>query len=91
MLFFPSFTWHAVENLDEITVGMDLAVYDILGSLRTQPILALGTIFNMKIWYRVVLGLLQGKIGSMKATFFEGYLKDEVRDQSDQSQGQYFG
>jgi len=92
VLFFPAFTWHAVENLDDLTVGMDFAVYDTVGSMRRNPILASGTIFNLRIWYRVLEGLLQGKIGSMKATFFEGYLKDDVKAKSDSGEqvGQYF-
>jgi len=73
VLFFPAFTWHGVENLDEITVGLDLAIYDTAGSLRRNPILASGSIFNLNVWWKVLSGLVSGKAGSFKAVFFEGY------------------
>jgi len=77
VLFFPSFTWHGVQNLDDITVGMDLAVYDIPYCFKRNPLLFLATGFNMKVWSRVLAGMLKGTEGSMKRVFFEGYMKDE--------------
>jgi len=80
VLFFPAFTWHGVENLDEITVGLDLAMYDTLASLRRNPIPAVGSVFNMRVWAKVLGGLVSGRAGSFKAVFFEGYLKDAPKN-----------
>ena len=55
-------------------------MYDMPGSLRRNFIPAMGTIFNLRVWARVAYGLLFGKqgAGSLKAVFFEGYLKDDA-------------
>jgi hypothetical protein len=75
VLFFPAFTWHAVENLDEVNIGLDFALYDIPHALYSNPILALGSAMNPRIWYRVLGSLLTGKVNSLKAIFWEGYLQ----------------
>jgi len=46
ILYFPAFTWHAVDNLDRVTLGADSASFDLLGALYRHWFLAAGTIFN---------------------------------------------
>jgi len=81
VLFFPSFTWHGVSNLDPVTIGVDIPTYDIVPSLRRNPVLALGTIGNVKVWFRAIYEFLKGSKGSLKEIYFQGYYKDEHQKQ----------
>jgi hypothetical protein len=54
----------AVENLDEVNIGVDFALYDVPHALRGNPILALGTLMNFQMWYRLLVSLALGQVDS---------------------------
>lgn len=74
VLFFPSMWWHGVENLDPMSIGMDLSIIDIFGSLRRNPIFTLASLGNPKLTWTTIVGLIDGR-GAM-ASFFDAYLVD---------------
>jgi hypothetical protein len=57
ILMFPAMWWHAVENLDAITIGCDVPYVSVIDSLYQNIDLTLGTIFN----YNLVSSYIQGK------------------------------
>jgi len=76
VLFFPSFWWHAVENLDEVTIGVDFAVVDFFNSMKTNTVLAIGSFFNPKIFLNVLYSrLIVGGEDAVRNLFFDSYMK----------------
>eukprot|EP00930_Biecheleria_cincta_P016521 TRINITY_DN13407_c0_g1_i1.p1 TRINITY_DN13407_c0_g1~~TRINITY_DN13407_c0_g1_i1.p1 ORF type:complete len:398 (+),score=49.35 TRINITY_DN13407_c0_g1_i1:39-1196(+) len=73
VLFFPSMWWHGVQNLDERTVGVDMAFLNPWGSWTRNSILTACSVLNPLAWKDVVGGLLSGR--SVRETFFDGYHK----------------
>jgi hypothetical protein len=51
VLFFPSFWWHSVQNLDTITASFILPVMDLPGSASRNLPLLLSFALNWKVWY----------------------------------------
>lgn len=76
VLFFSSFHWHAVQNLDELTVGVDSGVVDPIHSFTRNTPLTLGTYLNLKVLGKVLKGFIEGSRG-VKQVFFQGYNLDE--------------
>jgi len=76
VLFFSSFNWHAVQNLDDLTVGVDAGVVDGLHSWFRNAPLTLGTYGNLNALVKVVKGYFEGGRG-LKQAFFQGYNLDE--------------
>jgi len=76
VLFFPSLWWHAVENLD-ITVGLDIAIIDPVGSLYRNFPLAIGTVLNPVAVFNTIKSMLTtAKLGA-KLVYFSSYFKQE--------------
>jgi len=75
VLFFSSFTWHGVQNLDDLTIGVDVGVVDGVASFSRNTPLTLGTYGNFKALYKVMRGYLEGSRG-LKQAFFQGYNLD---------------
>jgi len=73
VLFFPSMWWHAVQNLDSETVGVDFAIWDIWGSWRRNSVLAAATLLNPRLVAEMVKSMVQGR--SIREVFFAGYRK----------------
>ena len=76
MLFFSSFNWHGVQNLDELTIGVDSGVVDGIASFSRNTILTLGTYTNLNVLGKLVKGYWDGTRG-LKQAFFQGYNLDE--------------
>lgn len=74
VLFFPSMWWHAVENLEPMSTGMDFAFIDILGSLKRNPVFTIASLLNPKLIMTSVRGIFGGR-GLLK-TWFDSYLVD---------------
>jgi hypothetical protein len=75
VLFFPSMWWHAVENLDPISTGMDFAFIDILGSLKRNPVFTIASLLNPNLIMTSVRGILGSR--GLLAAWFDMYLVDE--------------
>jgi len=76
VLFFSSFTWHGVQNLDELTIGVDVGVVDGISSFGRNTPLTMGTYSNLKALVKVMRGYMEGGMG-LKQAFFQGYNLDE--------------
>jgi hypothetical protein len=76
VLFFSSFNWHGVQNLDDLTVGFDAGVVDGVASFTRNAPLTLGTYGNINSLIKVVRGFWEGS-KSLKQAFFLGYNLDE--------------
>jgi hypothetical protein len=76
VLFFPAFWWHAVQNLDDLTIGVDFAIIDTLSSWKVQTMLLLGSIFNGNMLQKVAYNRLFKDKGSVRKVFFSYYSKD---------------
>lgn len=75
MLFFPSMWWHAVENLDPMSTGMDFAFIDVLGSLKRNPVFTIASLLNPKLIVTSIRGIFSGR--GLLRSFFDSYLVDE--------------
>jgi len=75
VLFFPSFWWHAVQNLD-ITVGMDIAIIDPVGGFQRNSLLDISTILNPIAAFNMVKSLLLTPNLGAKLIYFKGYFED---------------
>jgi len=73
VLFFPSMWWHAIQNLDSVTVGIDYPIWDVWGSWKRHSVLAAATLLNPKLIASMGMTMLQGK--SIRDVFFAGYYK----------------
>jgi len=78
VLFFPSFWWHGVQNLDDETVAVDLPLIDILGSWRRNAIFTLTSLLNPNVIGDSIGALLTG--GSLRGVFFAGYRKEGLKE-----------
>lgn len=74
VLFFPSMWWHAVENLDPMSTGIDFAFIDVLGSLKRNPLFTITSLLNPNLIMTSVRGILSGR--GLLASFFDSYLVD---------------
>lgn len=74
MLFFPSMLWHAVENLDPMSTGMDFAFIDILGSLKRNPVFTIASLLNPNLIMASVRGIMSDR--GLLAAWFDSYLVD---------------
>jgi hypothetical protein len=72
VLFFPSMWWHAVENLDSMSIGLDLSIIDMVGALWRNPLLSMVSLGNPKLVMATVQGWVNGR--GLMAAFFESYL-----------------
>jgi hypothetical protein len=77
VLFFPSMWWHAVQNLDEITIGTDVPMIDILGSWRRNSLFTICTLFNPKLLVNYAFAAWNGL--SLREMYFQGYLVDQKK------------
>ena len=60
-----------------LTFGIDLPIIDPINSLKRNPLLTFGTVFNVKAAYHLMKSALSGKAGG-KTLFFAGYLKNNT-------------
>lgn len=80
VLIFPSLWWHAIQNLDEVTVGIDIATFDAVNSFKRNAPLTLTTVLNPMLWYTSLSSYLFGR--NMRDVYFKGYMKpDEPKDE----------
>uniref|UniRef100_A0A7S2WQY0 JmjC domain-containing protein n=1 Tax=Mucochytrium quahogii TaxID=96639 RepID=A0A7S2WQY0_9STRA len=77
VLFFPSFWWHGVKNLDDITVGIDVAVVDVVGSWMRNSMLVAGSLLNGNTLREVATSFFVKTEGTIKDVFFDGYRIDK--------------
>jgi len=77
LLYFPSMTFHAVYNLDPVTVGVDLPAMDLAGAFTRHWLLTLCTMFNPWIVIRSVKMLVRDGKWSMMGLYFDGFSKDK--------------
>jgi len=79
VMFFPSMWWHGVQNIGDLTVGIDLPLVDTVGSWGRNAPFTLATFANPKLAMAVVEAMLTGQ--SFRDVFFDGYLldKDEMK------------
>eukprot|EP00656_Telonema_subtile_P017691 TRINITY_DN19533_c0_g1_i3.p1 TRINITY_DN19533_c0_g1~~TRINITY_DN19533_c0_g1_i3.p1 ORF type:complete len:173 (-),score=26.30 TRINITY_DN19533_c0_g1_i3:34-552(-) len=75
VLFFPSMWWHAVQNLDRITIGTDVPMIDILGSWQRNSIFTACSLLNPRLMMNMVNAAWKGL--SMREIFFQGYVVDD--------------
>ena len=80
VLFFPSMWWHGVQNIGDLTVGIDLPLVDTLGSWQRNAPFTLATFANPNLAIAVIKAMVTGQ--SFRDVFFDGYLldKDEQAD-----------
>lgn len=75
VLFFPSMWWHAVENLDPMSTGMDFAFIDILGSLKRNPVFTVTSLLNPNLIMTSIRGIVSGR--GLLSSFFDSYLVED--------------
>jgi len=74
ILYFPPMTWHAVMNLDPITIGVDMAVPDPVKAFPRNWFLTLATVLNPLLAIRVAPKILTSwSTRILSEVFFEGY------------------
>merc|ERR1719171_3281927 len=61
LLFFPSMWWHAVENLEPMSIGLDLSIIDIVGALWRNPLFTMASLGNPKLTMATIKGWLNGR------------------------------
>lgn len=54
MVYFPSMTFHAVYNLDDVTVGIDELSFDMMASFKRHWLLTLFTILNPSLILKAI-------------------------------------
>mmetsp|Transcript_35181 Transcript_35181/g.47483 ORF Transcript_35181/g.47483 Transcript_35181/m.47483 type:complete len:207 (-) Transcript_35181:202-822(-) len=73
VLYFPPMTFHSVYNLDPVTIGIDNAAFDAVGSFWRHWLLTSTTLFNPRIVFRALSMLV--RTGSFTCTelYFDGF------------------
>jgi len=54
VLYFPAMTFHAVANLDDVTLGIDQPCLDVGGSLLRHWLCAIGCLLNPRMIWKVM-------------------------------------
>eukprot|EP00658_Telonema_sp_P-2_P078997 TRINITY_DN753_c0_g1_i2.p1 TRINITY_DN753_c0_g1~~TRINITY_DN753_c0_g1_i2.p1 ORF type:complete len:380 (+),score=83.99 TRINITY_DN753_c0_g1_i2:141-1280(+) len=75
VMFFPSMWWHAIQNLDPVTVGSDIPMIDPIGSWRRNSLFTACSLLNPMLVVNAVKAMYQGM--SARELYFKGYLVDE--------------
>jgi len=74
IVYFPSFTFHAVSNIDEVTMGIDQPCMDFGGSFRRHWLCAICSFLNPGMIFKVIKQFLRtGQING-----HEVYFDDEM-------------
>lgn len=71
VLLFPSLWWHGVQNVDEVTIGIDIPFIDMVGSWRRNSFLTMATLWNPKLTFKTLLAKWNSQ--SVRDVFFGGY------------------
>jgi len=82
-VFHPSFWWHGVENLDSVSVGMDVPFLDVPTGIQVNPVLTLGTVLtpvlNPRALSMLLWEVLTSEKTNIKEVFFHHYYKDDTQ------------
>jgi len=85
LLYFPAMTFHAVCNLDPITVGIDNPAMDLHGSFVRHWFLTLCTILNPWIVIRSIAMILRDGKWDGAGLYFDGFTKEKQRQQEEEA------
>lgn len=73
VLYFPSMSFHAVYNLDPITMGIDEVAPDPIGALKRHWFFAAGTLLNPWVTYKTLSQVWRTGAFDGHELFFEGF------------------
>lgn len=87
VLFFSCFNWHGVQNLDELTIGVDVPIFDPISGFTKNSILTMGTYLNVPALVNLVRGFGKGFVTrtpwmGLKELFFKGYHLSKEEEES---------
>lgn len=70
VLYFPAMTFHAISNLDDVTLGIDQASFDVGGALRRHWLCTICSLFNPWTIIKVIKQfIVTGKINGHEVYF----------------------
>lgn len=87
VLYFPSMTLHAVENLDEFTLGIDDAAMDAVNSFRRHWLLTVGTLLNPYMIYKSLEMIVRTGALNGYELYFDGFSRNSKNADKPSSQG----
>lgn len=73
VLYFPSMSFHAVYNLDPVTMGIDEVAPDPIGAFKRHWFFALGTLLNPWVTYKTLAQVWRTGAFDGHELFFEGF------------------
>lgn len=79
ILYFPPMTYHAVINLDPVTLGIDQAVFDPLGALPRHWLLTMASTLNPVVWYAVLKQLWFDREFSAHRLYFDEFSENTLK------------
>jgi len=72
IVYFPAMTFHAVENLDDVTLGIDQPNFDMVGSFQNHWLCALCSVLNPYMIVKAVKQLLRTGFIDGHEMYFDG-------------------
>jgi len=82
LLYFPAMTFHAVVNLDPVTLGVDAPVVDPHGAVLRHGMLTLATLLNPWVAYKSILQVVQKGRFRAQELYFAEYMKGSGKNGS---------
>lgn len=77
ILYFPPMCFHAVYNLDDVTIGIDELAMDPVGGFTRHWLFTLATVFNPHLTFAVLRQLWEKGKFSGYDLYFDGFSKKE--------------